>query len=100
MDDRTAGLYNVPGNHESAGVRKTGRTSRDKNWLRSVLTQCAWAASNNKNSMLRSFYSRLIPRCGKKRAIVTLGHRLLGVIYYVLLSSQPYRESNLRSIST
>ena len=27
-----------PGNHESAGVRKTGRTNRGDNWVRSVLT--------------------------------------------------------------
>ena len=93
-----AGL--CPGNHESAGVRKTGRTNRGNNWLRSVLTQCAWAASNKHNSMLSAFYSRLSPRCGKKRSIVALGHRLLRVIYYVLLRSQPYQESHGRSIST
>jgi transposase len=92
-----AGL--CPGNHESAGIRKTGRTNRGNNWLRTVLTQCAWAASNRKNSTLQSFYSRLSPRCGRKRAIVALGHRLLRVIYYVLLRSQPYQEANMRFIS-
>jgi transposase len=92
-----AGL--CPGNHESAGIRKTGRTNRGNHWLRSVLTQCAWAASNKKNSMLQSFYSRLSPRCGRKRSLVALGHRLLRVIYYVLLRSQPYRESNACPIS-
>jgi len=93
-----AGL--CPGNHESAGVRKTGRTNRGNKWLRSVLTQCAWAASNKHNSMLSAFYSRLSPRCGRKRSIVALGHRLLRVIYYILLRSQPYQESHGRSIST
>jgi transposase len=88
-----------PGNHESAGVRKTGRTNRGNNWLRSVLTQCAWAASNRKNSMLQAFYSRISPRCGRKRAIVALGHRLLRIIYHVLLHSQPYQDSNARPIS-
>ena len=34
--DYWAGL--CPGNHESAGVRKTSRTNRGKHWLRSVLT--------------------------------------------------------------
>jgi len=92
-----AGL--CPGNHESAGVRKTGRTNRGNNWLRSILTQCAWAASNKKNSMLQSFYFRLSSRCGRKRAIVALGHRLLRVIYHVLLRDQPYQESNMRPLS-
>jgi transposase len=89
-----AGL--CPGNHESAGIHKTGRTNRGNNWLRSVLTQCAWAASNKKNSMLQSLYSRLSPRCGRKRAIVALGHRLIRVIYHVLHSSEPYQESYVR----
>src|SRR6202023_2552731 len=77
-----AGL--CPGNHESAGVRKTGRTNRGNNWLRGVLTKCAWAASKKKNSALQAFYSRLSPRCGKKRTIIALAHRLLRVIYHVL----------------
>jgi transposase len=89
-----AGL--CPGNHESAGIHKSGRTNRGNNWLRSVLTQCAWAASNKKNSMLQSLYSRLSPRCGRKRAIVALGHRLIRVIYHVLRTSEPYHESYVR----
>jgi transposase len=91
-----AGL--CPGNHESAGIRKTGRTNPGNQWLRSVLTQCAWAASNKKNSMFPSFYSRLSPRCGRKRSLVALGHRLLRIIYYVLLRSQPFQEPNRRSL--
>lgn len=30
-----------PGNHESAGVRKSGKANRGNNWLRGILTQCA-----------------------------------------------------------
>jgi transposase len=81
-----------PGNNESAGVRKAGRTNRGNNWLRSVLTQCAWAATNKKNSILQRFYLRVSSRCGKKRAILALGHRLLRVIYFVLQRLQPYHE--------
>jgi len=92
-----AGL--CPGDHESAGVRTTGRMNRGNNWLRDVLTQCAWAASNKKNSMLQSFYARLSRRCGRKRAIVALGHRLLRIVYHVLLRAQPYKESNVDPLS-
>jgi transposase len=49
--------------------------------------------------MLQSFYFRLSSRCGRKRAIVALGHRLLRVIYHVLLRDQPYQESNMRPLS-
>ena len=82
-----------PGNHESAGVRKTGRTNRGNNWLRSILTQCAWAASSQKNSMLQATYFRLSPRCGRRRTIVALGHRLLRIVYYVLSHLQPYSQT-------
>jgi transposase len=85
-----AGL--CPGNHQSAGIRKTGRTNRGNDWLRTVLIQCAWAASNKKNSALQSFYFRLSSGGRKKRAIVALGHRLLRVIHRVLLQAQPYQE--------
>jgi transposase len=86
-----AGL--CPGNHESAGVRKAGQTNRGNNWLRSILTQCAWAASSQKNSMLQAAYFRLSARCGRKRTIVALGHRLLRIVYQVLSRVQPYSES-------
>jgi len=82
-----------PGNHESAGVRKTGQTNRGNNWLRSILTQCAWAASSQKNSSLQNVYFRLSPRCGRQRTIVALGHRLLRIAYQVLWRLQPYSET-------
>jgi transposase len=93
-----AGL--CPGNHDSAGVRKTGRTNRGNNWLRGVLNQCAWAASNQKHSVLQSFFCRLSSRCGRKRAIVALGHRLLRIVYDVLLHSRPYDESYPQVVRT
>ena len=48
-----------PGNNESAGKRKSGRTTKGNAWLRVVLVQCAWAASHTKESYLRAFYERL-----------------------------------------
>jgi transposase len=88
-----------PGNHESAGLRKTGQTNRGNNWLRSILTQCAWAASSQKNSMLRTTYFRLSPRCGRRRTIVALGHRLLRIIYQVLSRLQPYSENGSQPLA-
>lgn len=81
-----------PGNHESAGVRKSGKTNRGNNWLRGILTQCAWASTNKKGSELQACFRRLAARCGKQRAIVALGHRLLVIIYNILFTGRPYRE--------
>lgn len=36
-----------PGNNESAGKRKTGRTRRGNAWLRTILVECAWLARDD-----------------------------------------------------
>lgn len=81
-----------PGNHQSAGKRKSGRTTKGNKWLRVVLVQCAWAASRSKGTYLKAMYGRLAARRGKKRALVAVGHRLLEIIYAVLKKGQSYQE--------
>ena len=61
-----AGL--CPGQEESAGKRKSGRTRQGNVWLRRALTQAAWGASMKKGSYFKAFYHRLAARKGKKRA--------------------------------
>ena len=90
-----AGL--CPGNQESAGVRKTGQTNRGNNWLPSILTQCAWAASSQKNSMLQAAYFRLSPRCGQ-RTIVRAFSPFTPHCYHVLLHLKPYCEPTSRPV--
>jgi transposase len=81
-----------PGNNESAGKRRSGRTRKGNRWLRAVLSQTAWAAAAKKDSCFRSRYHRLKPRRGSKRAIVAVAHSQLVVIYRVLAAGTPYRE--------
>jgi transposase len=81
-----------PGNHESAGKRKSGKTTKGNKWLRVVLVQCAWAASRSKGTHLRQLYGRLVGRRGKKRALVAVAHRILVIIYNVLKKGQVYQE--------
>jgi transposase len=81
-----------PGNHESAGKRRSGRTTKGNSWLRVTLVQCAWAASHTKGTYLSSQYKRLAARRGKKRALVALGHTLLGIVYVMLKKKTAYRE--------
>ncbi|MBV8078476.1 MAG: IS110 family transposase [Planctomycetaceae bacterium] len=73
-----------PGNDQSAGKRRSGRTTKGDWWLRAALTQAAWAASHTKGTSLSAQYHRLAKRHGKKRALVALGHTLLTIAYYVL----------------
>jgi len=81
-----------PGNNESAGKRKSGKTTKGNKWLRVVLVQCAWAASRSKGTHLRQLYGRLVQRRGKKRALVAVAHRLLVIVYNVLKKGQVYQE--------
>jgi transposase len=81
-----------PGNHESAGKRRSGRTTKGNGWLRVTLVQCAWAASHTKGTYLAAQYKRLAARRGKKRALVAVGHTLLGIVYAVLRKKSVYRE--------
>jgi len=81
-----------PGNHESAGKRQSGKTTKGNRWLRATLVQVAWAASHTKETYLSAQYRRLAARRGKKKALVALGHTILGIIYHVLQDQTTYRE--------
>lgn len=73
-----------PGNNESAGKRKSGRTTKGNQWLRATLVQVAWAASHAKDTYLAAQYRRLAGRRGKKRALVAVAHSILVIIYHLL----------------
>jgi transposase len=81
-----------PGNDQSAGKRRSGRTTKGDRWLRAALTQAAWAASHTKGTYLSGQYHRLAKRRGKKRALVAVGHTLLTIAYYVLKRGTTYVE--------
>lgn len=76
-----------PGNHESAGKRKSGRTRQGRAWLRRALVEAAHNASHTKNKYFSSLYLRLAGRRGKKRAFVAVAHSLL-VTGYVMITRQ------------
>ncbi len=85
-----AGL--CPGQEESAGKRKSGRTRQGNVWLRRALTQAAWGASMKKGSYFKAFYHRLAARKGKKRAIVAVAHALLTTGYMLLWTGKSFAD--------
>ena len=87
-----AGL--CPGNNESAGRHKSGRTPKGNTQLRTVLTECAWAASHTR-TYVGARFRRLHRRFGKTgggKAAVATAHTLLVVIWYVLHDGAEYRD--------
>lgn len=81
-----------PGNNESAGKRRSGRTTHGNRWLKRILAQAAWAASHTKNTYLAQHYRRIARHRGKKRALVALSHTLLVIIYAMLDQKIDYED--------
>ncbi len=67
----------APGNNESAGKRRSGRTRKGNQSLGAALNQAAHAAAHTKNTYLSAQYHRLAGRRGVKRAIVAVEHSIL-----------------------
>lgn len=80
-----------PGNNESAGKRKSGRTSKGNRWLRRALVEAAYAASRKKDRYLAAQFARLA-RGGKKRAAVAVGHTILVAAYHILKEEVDYKD--------
>jgi transposase len=81
-----------PGNQESAGKRKSGKTPKANRGLRRALTEAAWAASHTKNTYFTAQYRRIAARRGKKRAIVAVGHTILTITYHLLRDQTSYAD--------
>jgi transposase len=81
-----------PGNNESGGKRRSGRTGKGNKWLKAILVEISWAAVRKKGSYYKALYGRLSGRRGKKRAILAVARSILEAIYYMLKRKEAYRE--------
>jgi transposase len=81
-----------PGNDESAGKRRSGKTRKGSKWLRSALTEAAHAAARTKGSYLSAHYARIRGRRGSKKAAVAVGHSILVICYRLLKRKVPYED--------
>jgi transposase len=85
-----AGL--ASGNHESAGKRRSGRTTPGNRWLKTALVQAAWAAYRAKGTHLARKFRRIAASRGRKRAAVAVAHTILVIIYHLLKERMDYQE--------
>ena len=82
-----------PGNNESAGKRKSGKTRHGNPIVRYLLCECANAARRTQ-TMFGAKYKSLVIRRGHKKTIIALAHKLIRTIYFVLTRRQPFRDSS------
>lgn len=81
-----------PGNNESAGRQKSGRTRKGSPWLCEALVEAAQTAARTRNTYLASQYHRIAARRGAKRAVVAVGHTILVIAYHLLKHQTPYAD--------
>jgi len=83
-----------PGNHETAGKRRSGRTRKGNRWLRGALAEAGWAASRTKGSEYQAQFRRLAfaRGKGKKKARVAVSHAMLIAVWHILKNMTPYRQ--------
>ncbi|MGA2829156.1 MAG: IS110 family transposase [Streptosporangiaceae bacterium] len=87
-----------PGNHESAGKRRSGQRRHGNQHLQPVLVECAWAAVRH-DGYLKSLYHRHVMKGGgyrsrtaKKKAIIVVAHAMLVIIWHIMATGTPYDE--------
>ena len=78
-----------PGQHQSAGKSRSGRTRKGSPWLRSALVEAARAAARSR-TYLGAQYRRIAARRGANRAAVAVAHSILTIVYHILARGQTY----------
>lgn len=81
-----------PGQNESAGKRRSGKTRQGNRYLRATLIQAALGAIHTKGSALQARYHRVKRHRGHKKAVVAVGHQLLEIAYYIMRDGVTYHE--------
>jgi len=81
-----------PGNDQSAGKRRSGKTRNGSKWLDYALEEAAMAAIRVKGTYLAAQYQRLKPRCGHKKALGAVKHTMLSAIWHMLSTGETYRD--------
>jgi transposase len=84
-----------PGNHASAGKRRSGRTRKGPKWLRTALTESAQGAARARNTYLAAHFSQIMGRRGRPKAIGAIRHDSLVAYYFIIrdrVNGTPHRR--------
>lgn len=81
-----------PGNDQSAGRRRSGRTRKGSKWLNTALNDAAMSAIRTNDSYLQAQYQRLRPRIGHGRALGAVKHSILCACWHMLSTGELYRD--------
>jgi transposase len=83
-----------PGNNESAGTKKSGRTRRANGYIKTLLCEFAHSARRS-NTQFKSRYEQLVIRRGHKRSIIAIAHVILRVVFQMIQNKTPYKDPQI-----
>jgi transposase len=81
-----------PGNHESAGKRRSGKTRKGSKWLRGALVEIGNVAARSKHTAIGARYRRIMRHRGHSQAVVAVGRHILTLSSYIRSTGSTYRE--------
>jgi len=80
-----------PGNNQTAGKNRSGKTAKGNGYVRKMLCEIAWSASRTKSQFQGRFQGLKI-RLGSKRAIVAIAHKIIKIVFVLLSRKEPYKD--------
>jgi transposase len=81
-----------PGNDQSAGKRRSGRTRKGSKHLNIALKDAAMAAIRTNDSYLRALYRRKKPQLGHGRAVGAVKHSIICAAWHMLSTGELYAD--------
>ena len=81
-----------PGNDQSAGKRRSGRTRKGSKHLNAALNDAAMAALRTNDSYLQALYRRKKPALGHGRALGAVKHSMLCAVWHMLSTGELYTD--------
>ena len=81
-----------PGNDQSAGKRRSGRTRKGSKWLNDALKEAAMAALRTNDSYLQALYRRKKSQLGHGRALGAVKHSIVCAAWHMLSTGELYRD--------
>jgi transposase len=81
-----------PGNDQSAGKRRSGKSRKGSKWLDWTLEESALAAVRAKDVYLAAQYARLKPRRGHKKALGAVKHSIICACWHMLTTGELYND--------
>jgi len=81
-----------PGNHQSAGKRRSGRPRQGSKWLNATLKDAAMGAIRTNDSYLQALYRRKKAQLGHGRALGAVKHSILCACWHMLSTGELYDD--------